>query len=78
MVPACADPFVLEVPIEDSVPCAVGDGLVSFEEIVGERWVVPPWVVLAWLVVWDGEVCHAASFRFWISAGWPTRFSESR
>ena len=47
---------------EDGVPCAVGDGFIGFRKIVGERRVVPPRIVLAWVVVWDGEVGHGPFF----------------
>ena len=43
-------------------PCGVRDGLIGFKEIVSKRWFDPPWVVLAWLVVWDGEVSHGSFF----------------
>ena len=48
--------FLFGGAFDDGVLFAVGDCLVGFEKVVGERWVVPPWVVLAWLVFWDGEV----------------------
>ena len=54
--------FLIGGTFDDGVPGVLGDLFAGDIEIIGERWVDPPRVVLAWLVFWDGEVCHGAFF----------------
>ena len=48
--------FLVGGAFDDGVQGVLGDCFVGIIEIIGERWAVPPRVVLAWLVFWDGEV----------------------
>ena len=52
--------FLVEGAFDDGVPGVLGDCFVGNIEIIGERWVDTPRVVLAWLVFWDSEVSHGA------------------
>ena len=48
--------FLFGGAFEDGAPGAVWDCFVGFKQIVSERWVAPPCVVLAWVVFCDGKV----------------------